>query len=157
MSYTLTIGKARYIGEVDEYGDYHGWTVDECEGPAPHTDEWEASPHAGEPIRLPGYSQWQEVLEALPAFHRVWDHCRTWARENRREVIPVTEYVRELDAVEREAANASPESAARAYWFSRWSRHALKLYGEAAAFETPGEWIDWAIDPAERELVGGAR
>lgn len=30
--------------------------------------------------------------------------------------------------------------AVRALWFVKWSRKALRMYGEDAVFETPGEW-----------------
>lgn len=145
MSYTLIIGKATLNTDHGEYG-CGTWRVDECEGPAPHTDEWEASPHEGSPVRLPGYGQWHEVMQQLPAFRKLWLRLERWSRENRSYVIPVTEYVRELTAIETEAYFASREYASRAYWFCRWSRQALKLYGEAACFETPSEWIDWLPD-----------
>ena len=148
MSYSLTIGKARYIPDPEDLEDHGGylWTVAECDGPAPHSDPWEMSPFAGSPCRSPGYSQWHEVLTDLPTFAALWKRLTAWAQAEHRSVIPVTEYVRELDEVEREAEHGPDESAARAWWFCRWSRHALNIYGEAAAFETPGEWVNWPSD-----------
>ena len=148
MSYTLTIGKARYIdndAELEEHGGYR-WTVDKCDGPSPHTDEWEASPNEGSPVRLPGYSQWHEVLETLPRFKLLWHSLQEWSQHEKRNVIPVTQYVRSLPAILSEASCAPVESAARAQWFARWSLHALDLYGEAAAFDTPSEWVTWEPD-----------
>lgn len=148
MGYTFTIGKARDVRDDPDYGGAL-WAADECEGPAPHADEWEARPMEGSPVRCPSYSQWHDALNQLPVFRAFWKRLELWAQDQHADVIPVTEYIQygELDMIEQEAALAPADAAARAFWFTRWSRHALNLYGEAAVFETPGEWVNWEREP----------
>lgn len=136
MSYTLVIGRAHF--ENDEEGPR--WRALESEGPTPHSDQWEAPPYLGEAVRCPGYSQWHDVLNACPPFRKLWENLEHHAVANGLEVIPVGDYYHDLLDVERAAVECPEDVRARILWFTRWSRHALTLYGEGACFETPGEW-----------------
>lgn len=157
MGYSLTIGKA--LIDTRDF-DYDKQAVMPCEGdPAEiHQDEWEATGMPG-PVRLPSYTAWGEALEALSKFKALWSDLETDCRVLGVEAdlgrwIPVRYYEDYLDGVEQEALKAPKRcaaDAARALWFVRWSREALRRYGNLAAFETPGEWAVKGAPPDEPE------
>jgi hypothetical protein len=102
-----------------------------------HTDDWEAEPG---PVRLPTYSDWGEVLAELQELSGLWRRMQSWADQEGLVAIPCRRYEDELDRLEGEARGSRSWAAARELWFVRWSREALRRYGDKAAFEVPGEW-----------------
>jgi hypothetical protein len=152
MGYSFTIGRLGYARREYFDGRACSWefvqvpAVFECEGnPSDiHTDALEGVPG---PCRCPSYYNWNVALNALPQFKYAFgsmreyvEHVRTYHRMSPAG-IPCMYYQGLLDSVEGEAiASKSANSAPRALWFVRWSREAIRRYGEMAMFETPGEW-----------------
>lgn len=130
MGYRLVIGRARGGGED---------AVEPCAGsPADiHEDRWEGEPGS---VRLPSYSDWGEVLSELPVLSDLWRRMQAWAAREGLDTISCRRYEQELDRLEAGANRSRAWAAGRELWFVRWSREALRRYGDEAAFEVPGEW-----------------
>lgn len=152
MGYSFTIGKAAVEATTDyspaKCFDSLQPTVEPCEGNPEeiHRDEWDCETG---PTRLPSYSTWAGVLKACPALGGCFEGMQQWYRQSignngdhsgAHFWIPIRTYADTLPMIEIEAEKCSEEVKARALWFVRWSRHALRLYGDLAAFATPGEW-----------------
>jgi hypothetical protein len=154
MGYWLTIGKAEVSyqagGSTDTFPPMLRPEVrqadDDVEDPAAvHDDEYDGSPSA---YRSISYHAWADTLDALPVFNDLMAHVAEYAQSEGLVFIPVEVYEDRLDAVAAEAdayletahADAEQAQAQRALWFVRWSREARDLYGDHAAFKTPGEW-----------------
>lgn len=154
MGYWLSIGKA-YVA-YSEGGDTESFppalrpsvrkASKDVEEPAlVHDDEYDRGPSA---YRSISYGAWSKTLNALPRFNTLMEDLSSHTDDEFREFIPVEYYEDDLDAVEAEAReylkSASGEReearAQRALWFVAWSRKARELYGDHAAFQTPGEW-----------------
>lgn len=131
MGYRLVMGRTRGTGQD---------AVEPCAGtPANvHEDRWEGEPGS---VRLPSYSDWGEVLSELPMLSELWRRMHASAEQEGLVVIPCRRYEQELDRLEAEASRSRAWAAARELWFVRWSREALRRYGDDAAFEVPGEWL----------------
>ena len=152
MGYSFTIGKAviRYEITDEKHGPCIVPSVQPCEydgdGSAIHKDDLGGDG----PTRCPSYSSWYGILEACPALKGCMAGMRRWLCNQRgwqgesggpEHWIPCRVYEDALPMIEAEAEKCSAEVAARVLWFARWSREALRLYGDYAAFATPGEWF----------------
>jgi len=154
MAYWLTIGKAKVSyqpgGSTDTFPpmlrpEVQQADVDVEDPAAVHDDDYNRGPSA---YRSISYHSWSDTLDALPAFNDLMADIAEYAKTEGLVFIPVEVYEDWLEEVEAEAeahletahADAEKAQAQRALWFVRWSRKARDLYGDHAAFKTPGEW-----------------
>lgn len=151
MGFNFTIGKAELIYNGDGY-----YANEKChfvrvrpahEDISPelvHRDDWDCNSGAD---RNPSYSGWSYILDHAPKFKELFYSLEKLVRETREcgdyytFTIPCRVYEDKLDELEEEAKTVPDNAAARILWFVRWSRKALELYGDMAAFETPGEFF----------------
>jgi len=155
MGYWLTIGKAHVSyeagGSTDTFPPMLRPEVKKAdadvEDPAAvHDDEYDRGPGA---YRSISYHSWSDTLNELPKFDALMADLAEYAKSDHLTFIPVEVYEDRLDEIEAEAdayletAETDTEAARaqRALWFTRWSRTARELYGDHAAFDTPGEWV----------------
>lgn len=119
--------------------DDPGAEVIPCEGNPDeiHRDWWD---NGDGPVRRPGYGDWAEILREASLLRSVYEDVERWAREMGAEWVPCRYYEETLDRLEDEAGRVGQWTAARELWFVRWSRQALALYGDRAAFGAWGEW-----------------
>jgi hypothetical protein len=147
MGYSFTIGKA----SVDTFGKGEDLrifpSVDPCEFDGDPSSVWVDNMGGDDATRCPSYSQWGDLLDQLPRMKFCFDYMERLVKEDRedrsfelRHFIPCALYADLLDGIELEAQSASPDAMKRAMWFVKWSREAIKRYGNLAAFDTPGEW-----------------
>jgi hypothetical protein len=110
-----------------------------CEGDPMqvHRDWWD---NDDGPVRQPSYMDWWDALSDAPRFRQEFEGIQQWARQMGSDWVPCRLYEDTLDALEAEAGAIEQWSAARELWFVRWSRLALELYGDRAAFGAWGEW-----------------
>ncbi len=133
MAFKFEIGRAP--------ADSRGF-VAPCEGDPDqvHRDPWD---NGDGPVRQPTYADWHEVLMSAPYLERVYDAIESYGQQADADWVPVSFYADCLDGLEAEASAleaTDPWTAAREFWLVRWSRQALALYGDAAAFGCWGEW-----------------
>jgi hypothetical protein len=110
-----------------------------CEGDPNeiHRDWWD---NDDGPIRQPSLGDWWEILQAAPCLRSVYEDVERYAKEVGADWVPCQFYEDQLDQLEDEAGGLDQWPAARELWFVRWSRQALCLYGERAAFGASGDW-----------------
>lgn len=156
MGYWLTIGKAHVsYSPASDSGTIPAMLRPEVqkadadvEDPAAvHDDEYDRGPGA---YRSISYHSWTDTLNALPEFDALMADIEEYATSEQLTFIPVEVYEGRLGEVEAEAerhledravTDAEKAQAQRALWFVSWSRKARELYGDHAAFDTPGEWV----------------
>jgi hypothetical protein len=145
MGFSFTIGKLGYDIDRRDGEFYQSPTVVPCDGDPAMV--WVDDMGGDGPVRCPSYTVFGNVLAKLPQFKAVFDAMMAYVErfhdwhERYPVGIPCKFYEDVLDDIEKEATQSPEQDAAkRAFWFVKWSRQAITLYGELAAFETPGEW-----------------
>lgn len=153
MGYWLNIGKA-HVDYASSTGDSFPAELrpsircahqDTDQPELIHTDAYDRAPGANRSI---SYGAWSDTLDAMPPFRNLMADLNEYATVENREFIPVEVYEDRLHECEREArayledaiTDVEEARAQRVLWFVAWSRKARELYGDHAAFETPGEW-----------------
>jgi len=154
MGYWLDIGKA-HVSYSSATGDTFPAELRPEVKPAhqdvdnPSDVHYDRFDRASSAHRSISYHSWKDTLEAIPAMNELMEELYEYATRDEREFIPVEVYEDRLDALEEAAkehltdAEGDREHAQgqRVLWFVHWSRKARELYGDHAAFGTPGEWV----------------